>query len=429
MEVCNERNKGGINYLLFFVIFIKFNLIKNMKYITFIPLIGGMAIANAKAVGHKPEFVLSYDAFAKNESNLKNYWPDVEWHILNAETNTLENEPDYSDIDFVSSVCPCAGMSLMSSSHSADSDTNNWLYKAADYILGTIKPKAYFGENAPGLYSDNNIKVANKLREYADKYGYSFTIYKTDTRLHGIPQRRVRTFFFFWKGDNCPEMEYYNNPSDKPFEEWILDKNVGTHNEISNKNPLNEYAAFKYIYETKCNSDYSKYIEFFKNVNEEHRITIALDYICVNNEWSEFVEWLKTDEIANKPINANGKRTHLSLAEYRWDKIKNGLRFYSDEPILYFGYCGAVTGKIVSLMLHPNEMRYLTQREAMSLMGLPEDFEVVSGNIAHITQNVPVCTAKDMTDQVIKFINGELKMTDYKYLKQDNIKQRIDYKE
>ena len=40
-----------------------------MKYITFIPLIGGMAIANAKAVGHKPEFVLSYDAFAKNESN------------------------------------------------------------------------------------------------------------------------------------------------------------------------------------------------------------------------------------------------------------------------------------------------------------------------------------------------------------------------
>lgn len=399
-----------------------------MKYITFIPLIGGMAIANEKAAGKKPEFVLSYDAFAKNESNLKNYWPDVEWHLLDADTNQLKDniELDYSDIDFVSSVCPCAGMSMMSSSHSADSETNNWLYKAADYILGTIRPKVYFGENAPGLYSPANEKVANKLRAFGKKYGYSFTIYKTDTRLHGIPQRRVRTFFFFWKGDYCPIMEYYNNPSEKPFEEWILDKNVGTHNEISKRNPLNEYAAFKYIYTTKCNSDYSEYIKFFNNINKEHRLTIALDYICVHNEWPQFIEWLKNDELGNKSLSATGKRTHLSLAEYRWNKLQQGLRFYSDEPILYFGYTGAVTGKIVSLMLHPKEMRYLTQREAMSLMGLPEDFEVSSGNIAHITQNVPVCTARDMTEQVIKFINGELEMSKFEFVKQDNLKQRID---
>lgn len=399
-----------------------------MKYITFIPLIGGMAIANAKAVGHKPEFVLSYDAFAKNESNLKNYWPDVEWHVLDAETNTLENEPDYSDIDFVSSVCPCAGMSLMSSSHSADSDTNNWLYKAADYILGTIKPKVYFGENAPGLYTPANVKVANKLREYADKYGYSFTIYKTDTRLHGIPQRRVRTFFFFWKGDNCPEMEYFNNPSAQPFEEWILDKNVGTHNNLLNSSPL-DFSVFKYIYKTHCNSDYTKYVEFFNELNKDRRITTGHEYVTTYNKWPEFIEWLKTDEIGNKFISTKGKRTHLNIAEYRWDKLQKGLRFYSDEPASYFGYTAAITGKNVELTLHPKEMRYLTQREVMSLMGLPEDFEVISGSIAHITQNVPVCTAKDMTDQAIKFINGELKLTDYKYIKQDNTKQRIDYKE
>ena len=70
-----------------------------------------MAIANAKAVGHKPEFVLSYNAFGKNESNLKNYWKDVKWYVLNSETNTIDGEqPDFTDIDFVSSVCPCAGI-------------------------------------------------------------------------------------------------------------------------------------------------------------------------------------------------------------------------------------------------------------------------------------------------------------------------------
>ena len=81
----------------------------NMKYITFVPLIGGMALANESATGNKPECVLSYDVFAKNESNLKNYWKDVKWYVLNSETNMIEGEqPDFTDIDFVSSVCPCA---------------------------------------------------------------------------------------------------------------------------------------------------------------------------------------------------------------------------------------------------------------------------------------------------------------------------------
>ena len=60
-----------------------------MEYIAFIPLIGGMAIANEQATGKKPKYVLSYKAFEKNESNLKAYWPNVEWKILDAETNTL----------------------------------------------------------------------------------------------------------------------------------------------------------------------------------------------------------------------------------------------------------------------------------------------------------------------------------------------------
>jgi site-specific DNA-cytosine methylase len=95
---------------------------------------------------------------------------------------------------------------------------------------------------------------------------------------------------------------------------------------------------------------------------------------------------------------------------------------------MFTGYTSAITGKNVELTLHPKEQRYLTIREIMSMMGLPNDFELVTPNIVHVTQNVPVCTAKDMTEQVIKFINNELKMSENSYIKQDNIKQRIDYK-
>jgi hypothetical protein len=76
--------------------------------------------------------------------------------------------------------------------------------------------------------------------------------------------------------------------------------------------------------------------------------------------------------------------------------------------------------------LHPKECRFLTTREILAMMGMPSDFELISGNLQHVTQNVPVKTAQDMTDDVIKFIKGELEMTNSKFIKQDNIRQKFD---
>lgn len=401
-----------------------------MKYITFIPLIGGMAIANMQATGKKPEFVLSYDAFAKNESNLKNYWPDVDWHLLDAETNQLveDVELDYSDIDFVSSVCPCAGMSgLNCANRGADNAANNWLYKSAEYILGTIKPKVYFGENAPGLYSEQNVKVLNKLREYGRQYGYAFTIYKTDTYRHGIPQHRMRTFFFFWKGECCPQMDWYNHPSELPFEEWILDKNVGTQTtHLKNYGTTSVYPEMRWIMETRCDNDYSKYVAMFHKLNDENSIRTPYEYIEHNNLWQEYRDWLVNDPNKDKPMHGQGKRTPMYYIDYRWGKVKQGLGYFAPQPIVYKGAANAVISKNMWWTLHPIENRYLTTREIMSLMGLPNDFELITKNLQQVTQNVPVCTAKDMTDQVIKFVNGELQMTPYNFIKQNNLQQKID---
>jgi hypothetical protein len=62
----------------------------------------------------------------------------------------------------------------------------------------------------------------------------------------------------------------------------------------------------------------------------------------------------------------------------------------------------------------------------MSMMGLPSDFELITNNLQQVTQNVPVCTAHDMTEQVIKFINGELNTSPYVFIKQNNMTQKID---
>jgi len=58
---------------------------------------------------------------------------------------------------------------------------------------------------------------------------------------------------------------------------------------------------------------------------------------------------------------------------------------------------------------------------------MPHDFKfsISDYNINLLAQNVPSCTARDMTLEVIKFLNGGLNFHDEPILFQDNIKQRI----
>lgn len=77
--------------------------------------------------------------------------------------------------------------------------------------------------------------------------------------------------------------------------------------------------------------------------------------------------------------------------------------------------------------IHPSEERCITLREAMHLMGLPHDFELTDRkHFHHITQNVPVRTAGDMTQDVVRFCRGELKSSGFRYYKQDNLAKRCE---
>ena len=62
-------------------------------------------------------------------------------------------------------------------------------------------------------------------------------------------------------------------------------------------------------------------------------------------------------------------------------------------------------------------------------MGMPHDFqmpaETAKAKINSICQNVPVNTAQDWADEVVKFCRGEANMTNLTFLKQNNIDQSI----
>ena len=121
-------------------------------------------------------------------------------------------------VDYINSVCPCAGLSMLNRSKAngvgrgSDAAMNKWMYESADYVLRNIKPKVMWGENAPGLFSPTGLGVVDKLRKLGSAYGYSFSIVKTNTELHGIPQRRIRTFYFFWNTPTVPILQWKAKP-------------------------------------------------------------------------------------------------------------------------------------------------------------------------------------------------------------------------
>ena len=89
-----------------------------LKYCNIIPLIGGMTIANKLATNKDPEFIVSWEPFQKNDSHIVNHLKTVPYHVIDAELK--EDQKSVTDnlkqhkgkIDFVSSVCPCAGLSI-----------------------------------------------------------------------------------------------------------------------------------------------------------------------------------------------------------------------------------------------------------------------------------------------------------------------------
>ena len=69
-------------------------------------------------------------------------------------------------MDYVNAVCPCAGLSTLNRSklRGSDNAANEWMIKSGEYVLGRIKPKVFWGENAPGLFSDRGVGMVDRLR-------------------------------------------------------------------------------------------------------------------------------------------------------------------------------------------------------------------------------------------------------------------------
>ena len=401
-----------------------------MKHATIIPLIGGMTIANKKITGKDPEVIFSYSPFGANDSHIRKYLPQVPYQILddmNEEGRKKIIEQYKGKLDFVSTVCPCAGLAgtntapkTSSKGRGAHAEQNQWMYKSAKFMLEDIQPKVFWGENAPGLYTKMGTEVADNLKEIGKDAGYTFSMVKTNTEFHGIPQRRIRTFYFFWKDKNPPLFNWINRKAPK-----LLD--------YLNQIPKDASQFDMRIWMDPVTIKYPPYRFLLGKLGITHEEMVKMvgkstvfRYMQENDLFDECLKWLKVNAPNDGPSGGKpGTNTYIDIINHIKGKLADGKGYWDSSPHLFHETFNAVIGRNMFDGVHPVEDRYMSVREYIHMMGMPHDFELDNvKNINHIAQNVPVGTAADMTNHVVDFLKGNLQTSDTSFLKQDNTIQK-----
>lgn len=378
-----------------------------------IPLIGGFPLGAEKAFGKPPEAIYSYDGFWGNDSQYVNYQQntlgrDVEYITIDETDMNFERK-----INVIVGTPVCSGLSSLNTSKNPDKQgpgckQNEQMYNVVRQGAKRFDADVIMLENAPGLATKKGIEVADNLAELGKTLGYVTAIYKTSTHFHGIPQRRDRTFAVFFKADKLPQIEWQKLES-LPLKNFLstMSSNVVDETTIINEKILDDV-----------------YYNFLKEKTGDVRETLisAGQVTCLNyvkkHHLADITEWVERQD------NEKWKRKvrHLNA------KLSKGLGVWDDSVHIFKDRINAVIGRNMNDSIHPTEDRSLTIAEALYLMGFPENFELVGGlkNSNMIAQNVPVCTAKFISEQAIKFLRGELEETDLEYAKFDNWNEKIE---
>jgi len=383
-----------------------------MNYASIVPLIGGETIAMENVFGKKPEYILSYKAFEANDSQLLNYYGNSVPYIL-----LDEGGRHPSDVSVVNTVCPCAGLSSLSTTSSSDSSVNDWMVRSAEYVLESIRPNVFWGENAPRLASKMGEPIVRKLRAIARKNGYTLSLYKTKSILHGLSQTRDRSFYFFWKGNTIPLFEYYNRPH------TLIEDQIRS-SARNDPDPMSDIMVTE-----GPPSFVDPYYRFILDKLQMDHMTFyrSIDGTINTMEYIEKQSW-SYEDVATFMDTINEERT-ATKARRIYGKLKSGGNVMRRTTTFPVGHIGAFVGHLPSMITHPDTDRYLNIRECLDIMKMPKDFQLAGGrrNVNMICQNVPVTTAMDMAENVKNFLSGNAHEINTDFLIQDNKTQTYDY--
>ncbi len=400
------------------------------KWVVAQSLIGGMPLGFEEAFGIPPSAIIT--AGFSNDKHYIQYMNDtrkLDIPIINmkADYETFISEEDENtynelcvDVDVLMHVAACAGLSAMNSSNSgskargdADNEQNQNMYNLSK--LGfRMKAKVVSFENAPAAYTKAGVDTIDKLKGFAEEFNYSTQLIKTDTKFHGIPQARQRTFIMFYKDKDVPIFKYENKDrsllgaylKEIPEDSKHQDIFVG-----DIKTSLYEFVLHHTGKDT--------FLDAVNSISNLKPKTVTAFMATEAIGFEKALEYLKDRD-----------KHAYAVVEKAKNKRDAGKNYWDSTPYTpHRGeLCNAVVGKHIHLCINPNEERSLSIREMMHLMGLPHDFEMINPkrNWNHICQNVPKSTAQYIGNEIKQSLEGNRESSGVKFLKQDNTRKSID---
>lgn len=398
-------------------------------------LIGGMALGFEREFGAPAAIVTNSTYNDTLYIDYTNEQRHLNVPVINANHDFTEFDNELPKVDIIVMTPACAGLSNMAIScyanRSIDSGHNLQMRKMLEFALRQ-SPKVIAFENAPALYQYAGVgaNLRRELVSLAHKHGYSCGFYKTDTRNHGLPQRRHRTFAVFYKDSNAAKFEFENLPF-KPFSKFIkedcnnqIDKDII---DSPRSTILNEFIT------EQCVNGPCEAIRAYQELGAIHSGPIVSEWELVRAIGLD--KFIEHSENRLKELSPDDSVTRRQLevairgAHHLKEKIAQGSGIYDISPRFCVGeHINAYMAKCKHIH-HPFLNRVLSIGEILKLMGFPDDFHVLKGaaNIKIIGQNVPVNTANWVARNVHKFLNGELELASGNLVMMDNIKTCIDH--
>lgn len=363
-----------------------------MRWGAVVPLIGGQLVGSELALGCPPAEIASFSDFEYNDGFTRRRWPDVPFHLLD------RGERMSGNFDIIASVCPCAGLSMLSTAKtdsSARDKMNEWMIKSAEYVMSEVRPTVYMGENAPGMFSDMGKRLVSQLVGIALKNGYTASFFKTNAIHHGLPQRRIRTFYYFWKDMRPPSEVTWFETKPPSALEYLQSMGKPERWDDGTTYDLKQLSVYKYLRNI--------YGDLWRNAGErgEQTYSNAFTLLTKKQHLHDYLSWVQP-----------GDRDHFykAISRYRDKMASTGGGVFIFPPVFDMGGYPAVMKKTAEMLVHPTEDRYLNVREAAWLMGLPGDFELPPRDRFNvICQNVPVQSARDATLVAVEHIGGSRK--------------------
>lgn len=381
-----------------------------ISHAAIVPLIGGMVISQTKTFGSQAHWMASYGPFASNDSQIRNYYKDVPYHVLTDDISLPK-------VDVVGALCPCAGLSSLSTTSSASSETNDWMYDSTEFVLKSVKPRVLWGENAPRLASNAGKPVVDKLRKIAEANGYSMALYRTKSLLHGAHQLRDRSFYFFFDTpDRVPVLPYVEKTYEQNVAEYIasmkFDRNDPMSLELASDKKPSEDPMYSYVLNVIHGG--ITHAEFAAQLKKTCYIQ---DYIEEHTTYDKLSVWMR--EHGHSRFADKCMRLHAKL-ESGGNIMRRGL-------IVPCGHVGAFVGSMPYTLVHPKENRFLTIRECLNMMYMPHDFQLIGGksNLNVICQSVPLKTANSMCAMIKDYLEGKLDYLNTGFVVFDNKAQTL----